>query len=203
MNQNIIFRTNNNQQIIIKNICYEKNHMYRYDPVEIFFKDKNKEYLISQHDYLMPKVEAFYYYLKDAIENKLELVPRDENLGYSWNQDLHNTVIKSHEKLKNQDDWQGIKYLMWGGNAIDTWMYNKDGSLFIEITPGYKWHFQAPEKDEDFVSYENWIKKYRPIKLIEIDSNTAHSWMQKLEALMREIESNDARYLHREQDASN
>lgn len=202
MNQDITFKIDNNQRIIIQNLCYQANHMCRYDPIEIFFQDKDKKYLISQHDYLMPQVEAFYYYLKDAIEGKLDLLPQSENLGYSWNKKLHNTVIKTDEEFGQENYWKGTKYLMWSGNVFDTWLYNKNVSIFMEIKPGYKWHFQEPEEGEDFVSYEDWIKEYEPIKLVEIDSNIASIWLQKLEALMKEIKSNDSKYLHKEQGPS-
>lgn len=64
----ITFKINETQSLIIKNLCADGNHLYRWDPIEIIFKDKNAEYVINQHDHLMPKVEDIYYYLQSVIK---------------------------------------------------------------------------------------------------------------------------------------
>lgn len=204
MNQQIIFEINKVQKIIIKNLCFEGGHTYRYDPVEIIFKDGETEYIISQNDFLNHETDTLYYYLQDAIANKLTLDKSIKcNIGFLWNEYLqdkeHDLIMSEHEGLKS---WIGTRYLLFSGNNIDTWMYNKNNKIFIEFTPSYKWHHSDPKQDEDFVSYEDWIKEYEPIKLVEIDSNIASVWLQKLEALMKEIKSNDSKYLHKEQGPS-
>lgn len=197
MNQFMVFKISDSQSIVIKNICSEGNHIYRYDPVEILFKNESLEYLISENDYLMPMIERFYYYVQDAIANKLPLEEYiNADLGYSWNQNLHNTDIKTHEELKNEENWKGTRYLMWGGNEFDTWLYNQNNKIYLEITPGYPWHFIDPAGDEKFIPYDEWIKSYKPLFIIEIDKVTAQQWFDRAGRIIQEIEKADSQYLH-------
>ena len=58
---------------------------------------------------------------------------------------------------------------MWGGNEFDTWLYNQNNKIYLEITPGYMWHFSDQINKEDFIPYDEWIKNYKPLVIIEID----------------------------------
>jgi len=202
----ITFKVNNTQSIIIKNLCYEGDHLYRWDPIEIVFKDKNTEYIINQHDHLMPQLEYFYYFLQRSIKNKLQLLKSiKENLGFLWHQDLHICSIISQEELENKEDWKGARYLIWGGGEFDTWLYNQNNKIYLEITPRYPWHFSDPTKEvnfipEDFISFDEWIKSYKPLALIEIDKTTAQQWLEQTKFLMKEIKKADKKYLHTPQD---
>ncbi len=199
MSIHTVFKINDQQDITIKNLCFEANHIYRYDPIEIVFNDHQKEYILFQHDYLMPQVETFYYYLRDAIEGKLPLSePAELGLGFLWNQDLYNTNMKSPDALKDEPVWEGTRYLMWGGNLFSAWLYNINELIFLEISPTYPWHFREVN-EEEFTSYQEWIKNYKALCVISIDKKVAQQWLQKLETLMKEIELNDAKYLHKEQ----
>lgn len=37
-----------------------------------------------------------------------------------------------------------------------TWIYNIDNKIVIEITPTYKWHFDEPDEESDeYITYYN------------------------------------------------
>ncbi len=197
----IIFKINNKQSIIIKNLCYEGNHLYRWDPVDIIFKNKSLEYIISQHDYLMPKIEDIYYYLQSAIKNKLPVLKSMKGkLGYFRNQGLHQENTASCEKPIDKEKWKTPIYIMWGGNKFNTWLYNQNNKIFLEITPCYPWHFNEPKAGDNYVPYDEWIKSYKPLIIIEIDKVTAQQWYDQAGKIMQEIEKNDEKYLHTPQE---
>jgi len=197
----IIFKINETQSLIIKNLCADGDHLYRYDPIEIIFKDKNTTFIISEHDHLMPSTEDLFYNLKDAIKNKLVLLKSIKaDLGYLWNQDLNYRNIVPPEKRKNEKRWKGTRYLMWESNEFDTWMFSQNNSIYLEITPAYPWQFSEPEKSEKFIPFDEWIKNYKPLALIEIDKTTAQQWLEQTKLLMQEIEKSDEKYLHTPQD---
>lgn len=201
MKTKIIFKIDNALSLIIKNLCYEGNHLYRWDPIEIIFKDENSEYIINQHDHLMPQVEQLYDCLQGAISNKLSLLKSIKaDLGYLWNQDLNHCSITSHEQLQKEKDWKGAKYLMWDGNKFDTWLYNKNNKIYIEITPIYPWHFNKPKAEDNYIPYDEWIKNYKPLVIIEIDKVAAKQWYDQAGKIMQEIEKNDEKYLHTPQE---
>jgi len=195
--QTIIFKIADDQAIIIKNLCCEGDHFYRYDPIEIFFYNKDICYLLSQHDYLLCQLEEFYGALKKAMQDKLELIDPLCDLGYLWNQYLHKSN-QDNEEIEDDVEWDVRTYLVWSGKGYDTWLYTKESNVLIQITPTYKWHYLDPEEHLDFVPYDEWIKNYKSLFTIEIDKKTAQEWLEAIEELLKKIIENDAIYLHRE-----
>ncbi len=197
----ITFKINDTQSLIIKNLCADGDHLYRYDPVEIIFKNGNSEYIINQHDHLMPITEDLYYYLQSAIKNKLRLSKSIKgNLGYLRNQDSDQSSIIISEKHKNPQKKKLPIYIMWGGNRFETWLYNQNNKIYLEIISLYEWNYRDPEEGEIFTSFDEWIKNYKPLAIIEIDKATAQQWFDQAGKLMQEIEKADGKYLHTPQE---
>lgn len=200
-NKLIIFQISETQSLIIKNLCYQGNHLYRWDPIEIIFKDKNIEYIINQHDYLMPKIEDIYYYLQSVIKNKLCLSKSLKgNIGYLRNQDSEQNNISISEKHKKLLKKKLPIYIMWGGNKFETWLYNQNNKIYLEIIPLYEWAYRDPEEGEKFIPFDEWIENYKPLAVIEIDKATAQQWLEQTKMLMKEIEKSDEKYLHTPQE---
>ena len=89
---------------------------------------------------------------------------------------------------------------MWDGNKFDTWLYNQNDKIYLEITPIYTWLFRKPKKGDGFIPFDQWIKDYKPLALIEIDKATAQQWLDQAGQLMQEIEKADEKYLHARQE---
>ena len=197
----IIFKINDTQSLIIKNLCYEGGHLYRWDPVDIIFKNGDEEYIISQHDHLMPVTEDIYYYLESVLKNELQLSKSIKgNLGYLRNQDSDNSNIAVFKKHKNLQKNEFPIYVMWGGNKFETWLYNQSNEIYLEIIPLYEWNYKDPVERDGFIPYDEWIKDYKPLVLIEIDKATAQEWLDQAGQLMQEIEKADEKYLHAPQE---
>jgi hypothetical protein len=85
---------------------------------------------------------------------------------------------------------------MWSGNIFDTWLYNKNESIWLEISPIYPWHFRDPKEGEIFVPYKEWIKSYKPVCIVEIQRKIAQQWLSQAKSIMEEIEKADSVYLY-------
>ena len=72
----------------------------------------------------------------------------------------------------------------------NTWLYNKNNEIILEITPTYPWHFDKPAKNESFVPYEEFIKNYKALVIAKIDKKQAQEWLDIAYELMQTIRKN-------------
>jgi len=128
-----------------------------------------------------------------ALGGNFEFHPSiQHDIGYLWQEYLaekkgHNFVGESFE---NSSFWVGLKHLLFSATFWNTWIYNKDGNIYLEITPSYRWHFSEPEKDEDYVSYDEFIKKFKPLTIFEIDKERAREWLEVVSDLVAIAQKN-------------
>jgi hypothetical protein len=103
------------------------------------------------------------------------------------------------EKTKDgQKDWIGMRYYMWSSvrGLPNTWLYNKDGNIYLEITPTYEWHTRDPKENEAFIPHEEFSRNYKPLLITEITKEAAQNLLTKTQELLKVIEENDRKYLN-------
>ncbi len=186
--KNIFFKINNQQYIKIKISCSDQIFFHRFDPVEIIFYDKKIKYILSQKDFLGPKIEPLCWFFTSAKDGKLELSESiNDDLGYLYNQKIYNESISSKENPDRRIHY----FLMFNGNQYKTWFYTKKGSIFLQITPTYKWHFSDPKENEIFTPYEEFIKNYKSCLTIEIKKEVLSEWIKQSNEIMDMVLKND------------
>jgi hypothetical protein len=137
---------------------------------------------------------------EDFFNHKLELHPSiTKDIGYLWNEKLSGSSscdLVLEEIEEGQKAWVGQQFLIWCGRSLTTWMYTKNGILFLEITPSYKWHFRdpKPEDQDQFVSYEKFKENYKPFLIAQININTAREWLKQTDRLLKIIHFNADKY---------
>ena len=110
------------------------------------------------------------------------------DVGYVWNRKLRGDV-----GLKKDDNnfWVGSKNLLWETRGdfnpvLETWLYNNENSeIVLEITPSYRWHFSDPAPDEEYVSYEEFMRNYQPLLFRIISVKIAKQWIRQIEELLQ------------------
>lgn len=191
MTKDIIFKINNDSFFKIEQ-SGQFDELFRYDEVIILFYYKENKYVVFNNDFLIWALRCLLE-LEFAIDNKLELDKSMKlDIGYLWNEILHNNDLS---------DWPGEKYLLWSSKKglSTTWLYNKNGKIYLEISPTYKWHSLKPKKnDKDYITYKEFIKNYKPIAIIEIDKEVAKKWLIQTNELLKIIEQNDKLYFDKE-----
>lgn len=96
-------------------------------------------------------------------------------------------VFAESEKTK-EICWIGHKYFIWSSsiNSTETCVYEKNNVFFLEIVPTYPWFFKEP--DINFITYEEFIKNYRPLLEIEIPQATVVALYEKMLELVGVLE---------------
>lgn len=109
-------------------------------------------------------------------------------------------IIEAIVALKNllEDDliyeganWIGTKYNVWSTNNLETWLYNKKGEIYIQVTPVYRWHYDAPKSNDKFSCYSQFVKEYKIIYKAKIERDNAIQWLNKCKEIIRIIDTND------------
>lgn len=119
------------------------------------------------HDDDIGGIEVFNKLLKKAITYNLGLHESiTEDIGYLWNEYLQTELDQRKKRFVKKDNfWVGLNNFLWEIKGFDTWLYNKDNKIFLEITPTYKWDYEEIEHEE-YVPYREFIKNYKTIDIL-------------------------------------
>ena len=197
----ITFEININCYIKFIIPCLEKE-LEGCEETTIVFHSNQMRYIISEYYCIGSDIEILNTLLKQAISNELQLDASITNdIGYMWNEDLIKTSqLADQGKHELIEDWVGQGYLLWSPRGFSTWLYNKNNKIIFEITPTYLWHHRDPKEGEDFITYEEFIKNYKPYFILELNKDTAQQWLNKTEELLTIINQNYERYEKLEQE---
>ncbi len=196
MNIITIFKINDEKyfELLVPDVTNKFNYSYepteklhKFDKITVAFKEskKNKEFEVSgDMAYLI--LETFQFSLKNALDNKT-ILPNIINageVGYYYNIDLSKEEY-SEELL----DFSRCS--LWSGKDIQTWMYNKNNKIYLEISPAYPWFYNEPTDDDNYIPFDEFIKMYKPIAVEEIDPATAQKWLEQCNEILNTIADQD------------
>lgn len=125
-----------------------------------------------------------------------------DDIGQMWNQDLDAVGKRvKFEKIVEEPvaegytQWIGLRYYLWSNpyDKLAFWFYCKEGRFFFELTPVYPWALCEPEPDEIVIPFEEFMKNYKPILILEIPRERLIEWRRQTTRLMRLIMSNERR----------
>jgi len=156
------------------------------DYITVSYRKGTRKYILYTDDWVVEALDSFKFVLEKAIKNQLILHSSiTADIGFFWNEYLHDK--KSHnfvrKPLENSTYWLGLDYLLCESKKWDTWIYNNNTDIYLEITSTYPWHFNEPKENEKFVPYDEFIKKYKPLTIIKIDKKIAQKWLKALSKL--------------------
>jgi len=175
----------------------DQDDLRRHDMVRaVFIIAEDQQYVIYSDDSAIGFLGVLQMFLQQGLCGKKKLnVLLKEDLGYLWNEDLHQVSIHSNPTEVNE--WIGEDYLLWSRHGVSSWLYEKNGKMYFEVTPTYRWHFRDPEPEEKdaFINYEQFIKNYKPYVITELSINTARESLRQAERLLAIIKANDEKYL--------
>lgn len=195
MNWQLDLPISSDVSISLNMACCTEKTVTLLHPVTVFFKES------QQVDRILAKregdaIQDFHGVLENALSGKFPLPPILENPGYGFNEWLQGrTKEGTMELLEGRPHWSGHKFSPWctPGNVkpeISTWLYDKDGKIIFELTPIYPWE-DDDNDNEDFISYEEWIKDYKPLFVAEISRSIALEWLKKTEELIETMKANN------------
>ena len=157
--------------------------------IPMIYKTPLQEILMSVGS-VKNNMYMFAKLLRKALANTLPLDSSiHENIGYFYNQDLHEISAEIRGNLKYEifgalEFWVGQSYQLWAYRSA-SWLYNdKNGDIVFQITPLYF----SENKNFDAQEYQEFMKNYAPILTKIIPKPTAEVWLHKAESILHEIE---------------
>lgn len=183
----ITFKLNSNQSIKFILPC-KKEEVFLTDEININFCNDKIIYSIYEHDCISYSLRKFINSLKDAINTQLQLHESiQQNIGFLWHNYLHSDGGSKFVEIEyeGQTFWIGERYLLWTTKKINTWLYNKNEKIILELTPSYPWHFADPEDvGTEYFTFAHFINEYKSILIVEIDKCIAINWLAQAEELL-------------------
>lgn len=193
----IIFSFDNDEKVVIQ-LHMPLNEVDCCTEFSVVFIQKSKQLVLSR-DFLHYNINMLDTLLKKVLKQELMLHSTiTKDIGYLFNQE---SAIICGEKLKeptfvhyikrnNELYWPGNDYHLWA-NGYVAWLYNNfEGDIIFEITPFYPYMYSEPEEESNYISYEEWIKTYKPYFIREIPIKTAQEWLKQTESILQIIDSN-------------
>lgn len=105
------------------------------------------------------------YSFEAAVEGKLQLIPLPHNIGYVNCEFLHfsdKDCLPHHTAIS--------RYLLVDSPRFtSTWLYEREGKFFIEVTPMYPWEFREPQPGEEYCTYEEFMANYKSTLTIPLE----------------------------------
>ncbi len=176
--------------------------LIRFSQVEIIFYDNLGNDYKLYSDNIFRALIKFEDLLRAVLSYKFVLnssinpTSRSQDIGYLWNETLRD---KDYIIKKIGEDgipyWAGEKYILWLVNKprLTTWLYNWDNKIIFEVTPN--WNYDEPKKNKNYMTYEKFLKNYKPCLFKEIPKETAETWLKQVQELLAVIKINDRKYL--------
>jgi hypothetical protein len=185
---------NNVLEIVIPDFKDKYNYYYeptqflnKFDEVSVVLRLDDKECVIMT-EIIQDIACALRSRLKNALQNKAILPPHialgELNLFYS-REDYKNYWQDENLPYECTVDYQ--QFWLWSTSGkTQSWMYNHDGKIYLEIGEIYK----NPDNDErDDRLFAAYIKNYKPLFIGEIKYDVACEWLHKSERLINIIDS--------------
>jgi hypothetical protein len=168
------------------NLYYKpSSELQRFDEVKIFYVDKNKKILLL-FDIVYEILFRLSICLERALKNNLTLPcsVKEGLLGKKFNIITFNEI--ENDESSDTDDFFS-KYWLFSDKEIQTWIYNVEEKICIEISPSYKWFYQDPKPNEKFISFQSFMENYKTFAFFCIDKETAKKWKQQYDSILKEL----------------
>jgi hypothetical protein len=192
MSQKIIFSISNGKSFFIlvppdhlKATWYTKpsKKLNKFD--EIFFVYETEIICIflandeELHIVLDILITALKKCLNDTKELELQKPAQCGNLGIYFN----------NNAMKDDHRYDFSRYWLFSTKEIQTWIYTLNNEIYIEISNSWRWLYLEPDlSDPNFISYDEFMKNYKPIAVEKISEETAQKWLEQCNRLMKKIE---------------
>lgn len=195
MNEILSLNLSETEKILFETDVLEKDLLFC-DEIYVNFDDQNELYRLA-YDCLQYNLHSLEGLLTKAIKKELKLpVSIDNNIGYLWNIYLDDREGEGFEYflLEGRKKWIGTRYILWESSSsnLTTWIYNdRSENIVLEVTPDYRWHFMDPEPGDEFITFEEFMKNYKPLFRKVVPYSVAKEWLVKTQKLLKKIEPSD------------
>jgi hypothetical protein len=178
MNQIAKFTINKNKyiEIIIPKSVNKQNYYYKptddlhmFDQITVNLVAGNTLTILIQ-DSSYEILNTFKASLEQVLNNERTFPSQidSDHLGKYYNR----TMYEQKFDLYDYD-----RLLLWSSSGPQTWLYNRNGSIYLEVIPTYLELFANSTAKLNDISFEEFMLNYKPILIEEIDRTTAQEWL--------------------------
>ena len=186
----IIFKINSVTKIVIT-LEEALEHAHCCTECSVTFSYNNIAFDLSIHS-LRECMQDFKYAAEKLLKNELQLHKSiTEDIGFLLNEELQFKSELFQVKRGGTSLWVGYDYLLVMGYHTVVWLYNKsNGTIICEVSPKFPFSYRNLAKDENYVPYKKWIKKYEPYCIIEASLELVREWVPLAEYILEQIQKN-------------
>jgi hypothetical protein len=162
--------------------------LHKFDEVSItFYYDENE--ILLYRNILEDGMLRISDRLLEADQELIEL-PTEIQVGqmvYALNESGKDENSNCFKTVEFHKFWVwSVADIMHGA---ETFMYTRNGQLYLEIGKIYPWLYDEPDlSDSNFMSYDEFMKNYKPIAVEKISKKTAQQWLEQCNRLIKQIE---------------
>ena len=198
----LLFHDSNNAKLVISMDKQEAKRMINFDFAQIDYVS-DLENITLEIDEILSIMEALKKEVQPCLNRQRVLhTSIKKSLGYYQAKDYKKDNRKDliYETLSNGFRcWVGSVYKLFdartGINIPSSWLYNdKDGNIFLELSPAYPWLFDEVKPGEKFIKYSEWMKEYKPYIVTKIPRDSAEQWLKQINKFMKKLDRSDKKY---------
>ncbi len=186
-----IFTVDSNKsiEIVLPDLNDKVNYYYKtsatlhiFDAVMAVLKINGIEVLLCT-DTVNEVLMSFSGSLEQLLHSNMVLPDNIDigNLGSVFNINIHN---------KNFDAVNFSQFWLWPSPAMQSWLYSKNGKLYLEVAPSYLWLYVEPTQKEKvgaYISFEQCMQTYKPVLVTEIDRSLAQKWFADCTRILDDV----------------
>jgi hypothetical protein len=159
--------------------------LHIFDEITIEYVNQNFKVIVAVDviNYLFPKV---IFKLERAIKKQLKSPLPDEisNMSFYYNQYLM--------KEESIEDIFSQYWLFSSIKNIQTWIYNINGKICLEIGESYPDAFDIDDEKLNKKAYKKFMQGYKPMVIKIIPAEVAKKWLIQCKELLTKIEKHSA-----------
>ncbi len=191
----LLLKINNNEKITINipdfknkiNYFYKpQEKLHRFDEAIVIYEYIQKK-IILEKEAVKEVLNGLKTSLKWALNNNLYL-PDSVNVG-----EVGRNCNIDRYTSNNINNY--CNYALFCEQKVQTWIYNDQfGEIYLEISPRCPLVYREYEEGDEFSTFEDFMKNYKPYAFFHIDRKTAQQWKRDVDLLYMEID--DESILH-------
>lgn len=169
-------------------VVVQEHEQHLYSAGSIFLKRKGcPDIRVYCNRPLFSAIDELRNKLQRALSGELELplAYKQKGFGYMYNEYIMDRLDGSHRTELGY--WIGSQYELWGSGRDCTvaCLYTMNGKIYVEVDFYYSWARNPKPKTEDgYVTYEEYMKTYKPIAVLELSRETAQEWLEQSRELL-------------------
>lgn len=177
--------SNNRYLKILSDNNEEQNNFF--DEIIIYYYIDRKKTILFK-DFLGEGITALFNATSKVMKNKLRVEFKyiQKGIGYEWN--IINNKIANNSCEEIDDNIIDSIWSTTNKYCNETWIYNCNNKIYFEVSKNYKWNYDTPNKEDDFITFEQFKSSYKPYDILELSCECVEHLNCKCKEILDKME---------------